>query len=413
VLLLEAIRQALRTIWSQKLRATLTLFGFVWGTAAVIFLVGWGDGVRTMLEHGFAKAGKNMGLIHAGKLSEDFTPASDRRILWFNDQDLVVARNRARWADQVAGESQEFVIAAHRQTALTVDLRGMEPETMDVRGTPVASGRGITRTDLDHRRRIVVLGHGVRRKLLGVHGGIGSYVRINGIPFEVVGVLERVGLQLNRDGYLIDDQAWIPLSTFQANWPRWWTDEAVVDQIIYRARDRHLYETTRDELRAILADQLGVPRSDPEAIGGWSPMHMLNKIPLDQTRDLMFIIAVTMLVIGGVGILNMMLDSVHERRQEIGIRLAVGARRRDVLLQFFLETFVVSFLGGGLGVALGTFGCLVLGGLDVPDLVPTPELSIRMIVIAVSVMTFIGFASGLLPAWRATRVDPSLTLRME
>jgi len=413
MLLFEAIRQALRTIWSQKLRATLTLFGFVWGTAAVIFLVGWGDGVRTMLEHGFAKAGKNMGLIHAGKVSEDFTPASDRRFLWFNNQDLVVARNRARWADQVAGESQEFVIAAHRQTALTVDLRGMEPETMDVRGTPVASGRGITRTDLDHRRRIVVLGHGIRRKLLGVRGGIGSYVRINGIPFEVVGVLERVGLQLNRDGYLIDDQAWIPLSTFQANWPRWWTDEAVVDQIIYRARDRHLYETTRDELRAILADQLGVPRSDPEAIGGWSPMHMLNKIPLDQTRDLMFIIAVTMLVIGGVGILNMMLDSVHERRQEIGIRLAVGARRRDVLLQFFLETFAVSFLGGGLGVALGTFGCLVLGGLDVPDLVPTPELSIRMIVIAVSVMTFIGFASGLLPAWRATRVDPSLTLRME
>lgn len=413
MLVLEAIRQAISTLWSQKLRATLTLFGFVWGTAAVIFLVGWGDGVRTMLEEGFAKAGRNMGLIIAGKLSDDFTPASDRRFLWFNDDDLEVARNRARWAEQVAGESQEFTISAYRQTALTVDLRGMEPETMDIRGTPIAAGRGITRADVDHRRRVVVLGHVLRRKLLGAHGGIGSYVRLNGIPFQVVGVLSRVGLQLNRDGFLIDDQAWVPISTFQASWPRWWTDEPVIDYILYRARDRHLYETTRDELRAILADQLGVPRSDEEAIGGWSPMHMLNKMPLDQMRDLMFIIAITMLVIGGVGILNMMLDSVHERRQEIGIRLALGARRRDVLLQFFLETFVVSFLGGGLGVAIGILSCLGLGGLDVPDLVPIPELSMRMVAIAVGVMTFIGFASGLLPAWRATRIDPALTLRME
>lgn len=140
---------------------------------------------------------------------------------------------------------------------------------------------------------------------------------------------------------------------------------------------------------------------------------MLNKIPLDQMRDLMFVIAITMLVIGGVGILNMMLDSVHERRQEIGIRLAIGARRRDVLLQFFLETFVVSFLGGGLGVVIGVGATLGLGSLEVPDLVPTPELSGTMIVVAVVVMTVIGFASGLLPAWRATRVDPALTLRME
>jgi putative ABC transport system permease protein len=413
MLILEAVRQAIRTLWSQKLRATLTLFGFVWGTAAVIFLVGWGDGVRTMLEEGFAKAGRNMGLIHAGKLSQDFKPASDRRFLWFNNHDLDVTRNRARWAEVVAGESQEFLVAAHRQTALTVDLRGMEPETMDIRGTPLVMGRGITRTDVDHRRRVVVLGHGLRRKLLGAHGGLGSYVRLNGIPFQVVGVLARVGIQLNRDGFLIDDQAWIPLSTFQANWPRSWTDETVVDYILYRARDRHLYEVTRDELRAILADQLGVPRSDPQAIGGWSPMHMLNKIPLDQMRDLMFVIAITMLVIGGVGILNMMLDSVHERRQEIGIRLAIGARRRDVLLQFFLETFVVSFLGGGLGVVIGVGATLGLGSLEVPDLVPTPELSGTMIVVAVVVMTVIGFASGLLPAWRATRVDPALTLRME
>lgn len=413
MLVLEAIRQSLRTLATQKLRASLTLFGFVWGTAAVIFLVGWGDGVRSMLERGFAKTGRNMGNIFAGKISEDFTPVADRRYLWLNNDDLGVVRKRAHWPEQVAGESQRFLSASHRQTVITTDMRGVEPETMDIRGTPIASGRGIIRTDLEHKRRVVVLGDRLRRKLLGAEGGLGSYIRLGGIPFEVVGILEPVGLQLSRDGLEIDDQTWIPLTTFQLNWPAWWTDEQVVDKLVYRARDRHLFEVTRDEIRAILADQLGVPRSDPEAITGWSPMEMLNKLPLDETRGLMFIIAVTTLLIGGVGILNMMLDSVHERRQEIGIRLAVGARKRDVLLQFFLETFVVSALGGALGVALGVAGCAGLGALDVPDIVPVPELSLSMIGVALGVMTTVGFAAGLLPAWRATRVDPAMTLRME
>ena len=187
----------------------------------------------------------------------------------------------------------------------------------------------------------------------------------------------------------------------------------MVDKILYRAQHRILYERTRDELRAILADRLNVPRSDLGAVTGWSAMEMLNKLPLDQTRGLLLIIAVTTLVIGGVGILTMMLDSVHERRQEIGIRLAIGARRSDVLMQFFLETFTVSVLGGALGVALGVLGCVALGAIDVPDVVPLPILSARMVVLAVGVMTAVGFLASLLPAWRAVRVDPSLTMRME
>ena len=230
---------------------------------------------------------------------------------------------------------------------------------------------------------------------------------------QLVGIFRPVGIQLNRDGMLVDDQAWIPLTTFQVNWPEPWTDEHVVSHILYRARDRHDYEVTRDELRAILADQLNVPRSDSEAIAGWSPMEMLNKLPLDQTRGLMYVIAVTTLLIGGVGILNMMLDSVHERRQEIGIRLAVGASQEEVLLQFFLETFVVSLLGGIVGVALGVSACLALGSLEIPDIVPIPILSGTIIVTALTIMTSIGFVSGLFPAWRAIQVDPAVTLRQE
>jgi putative ABC transport system permease protein len=413
VVLFEAIRQALRTLRSHKMHALLTLFGFVWGTAAVIFLMGWGDGLTVMLERGFAKTGRNMGILYAGKIGENFTPAADRRYLWFTTEDIEVSRRRAKLAEVVAGESQKFGVGAFRQTTLSVDIRGVEPETLEIRGVPLAAGRGIRRTDLEHRRRVAVLGDRLRRKLLGARGGLGSWIRVNGIPFEVVGILQHVGIQLSRDGLEIDDQVWLPLTTYQVTWPEWWTDDPVVRKVLYRVPDRHLFEATRDELRALLSDRLGVPSSDDEAVGGWSPLEMLNKIPLDEVRGLMFLIAVTTLVIGGVGILNMMLDAVHERRQEIGIRLALGARRRDVLLQFFLETFVITSIGGAVGVFLGVSSCSALASFEVPDVVPVPILSPSIIVIAIGVMTFVGFVSGLLPAWRATRVDPAETLRME
>ena len=229
----------------------------------------------------------------------------------------------------------------------------------------------------------------------------------------MVGFLAPVGTQLSRDRMEIDDQAWVPLTTVQQNWPAWWTDEPVVNKIIYRMRDRHLLEETEDEVRAILADQFGVSPDDEEAVGIWSSVKMLNKLPLDQMRGLMFILATATLMIGGVGVLNMMIDAVHERRYEIGIRLAVGARQRDVVAQFFIETMTICFLGGLIGCALGVGFTLLLGRLEVPDLIPVPQMSWDIVFTAFVVLVFVGVLAGVIPAWRAAQIDPSETLRME
>jgi len=409
----ESITQALRMLRAQKLRATLTLFGFVWGTASVIFLVGWGDGVTVMLENGFAKTGRNMGVMGPGFITADFTPAADRRYLWLENADVEVMRRRAKLPEVIGGESQKFTTIAYGQRSLSIDLRGMEPETADIRGIGVDAGRPLTRTDLLHERRVVLLGDGMRRKLLGTNARLDAIVRIDGIPFRVAGFLEPVGVQLNRDGNLIDDQAWIPLTTYQKYWPAWWTDQPVVGSVLYRMRDRRLYTETRDELRAILADRLDVRADDGGAVWAYSPVEMLNKLQLDRTRGMMFVIAVTTLVVGGIGVLTMMLDSVYDRRQEIGVRRAVGATRREVLLQFFMESLAVSLIGGSAGLALGIGGCLALGGLDLPDLVPVPILSTRVVVVTALVMGSIGIGAGLVPAWRATLVDPADSLRSE
>ena len=410
---LEAARQALRLLRAHKARSLLTLFGLVWGTAAVILLVSWGEGVRVMLERGFFKAGKNMGEVWAGRISEDFTPAVDRRYLWYTIEDLEVLRRRARLPLLIGGEADEMLPITYRQRALNVEVRGIEPEVMEIRGVPLAAGRGISRSDLDHRRRVVVVGDTVRRNLLGANGGLGSWIRIAGKPFRVVGVLEQVGVQLNRDGMLIDDQAWIPLSTFHINWPRWWTDDLVVEKILYRMPDRGRLDETEAEVRSILAERLGAAADDTEAVGIHSAVKILRRIPVDEMQGVMFILAATTLMIGAIGVLSMMLDSVYERRHEIGLRLAIGARRRDIVAQFFLETLTITGLGGLVGAALGVGANLILGSLDAPDLVPIPVLDPNIVVLALGVMGFVGLAAGVIPAWQAARVDPAHTLRME
>ena len=410
---MESVRQAFRLLRAHKVRSALTLFGLVWGTAAVIFLVGWGAGVKTMVTNGFNKTGKNMGQMWAGRIGEEFTPAVDRRELWFTWQDIEYARKRVRIADVVGAEKRWYLPVTAGQKAVNMEIRGVEIGSQRIRSLSISAGRGITQADLDHRRRVAVLGADARKDLLGPGSRLGDRFRIDGKSFEVVGFLDRVGTQFGRDGEEVDDQVWIPLSTHIAFWPMDWTDDDYVSLLLYRMPHRDLAEETEAELRRILAERIRVSPTDEEAIVAWSPVTGMRMLPLDQQDGVMFALSAATLIIGGIGVLNMMLDSVRQRRREIGIRLAVGARRRDVLLQFFLETLTIVAFGGGLGVALGVGGCLALEALALPDLIPVPELSLGVLGMALGTMGGVGLVAGLVPAWMASRIDPALTLRVE
>ncbi len=343
----EALAQALRTLRTERLRSFLTMFGVVWGTASVVFLLSWGIGVQQMLEDGLSRAGKNVVLVWPGKIGEDYTPAGDRREIWFTRADVEQVRRRVRLAVTVVGEGRFWGSVGHGQNTLAADVRGIEPASMDMHGTTIVAGRPILAGDLSARRRVVVLGDRLRRQLLGASGGVGATVRIRGQSFEVVGLLGRVGSQLWRDnGAEIDDQAWIPLTTLFTLDPRPGKDEDVIDRILLRVARRQDYEAAQAEVRTALAERLRFSPTDEEAVKMASPIDLLRKLPVDQTTGLLLILGGATLLIGGVGILTMMLDAVQERRQEIGVRLAVGARRRDVIWQFFLETFLITSLGG-------------------------------------------------------------------
>ena len=402
----------LHTLRADPLRAALTMFGVTWGTASVIFLLSWGLGIQRMLDDGLTKMGKNAFFVYAGRIGEQFTPATDRRLLWFTQEDVEVLRRRARLPDIVTPECQTWMRAMHGQTSLNLDVRGIEPEMLALRDVRVGAGRSLSRADLAQRRRVVLLGQTARRRLLGTQRALGTRVRLQGQTFEVIGLLDRVGTQLSRDTSELDEQAWIPLSTFQSLRDHGDREEWI-DEIAVRVPDRELYPRASDEVRAILAERLGVSYDDEEAVRIGSTIDALEQLPVGETGVVLFILAFGTLAIGGVGILAMMLDAVQERRSEIGVRLAVGGRPRDVLVQFFFETFAVTALGGALGLAFGVGACWVLSLFEAPDLIPLPILRGWIVWLALGVMLVVGTVSGLIPAWRATRVDPAESLRFE
>lgn len=411
--LLGILAEAWRTLASHRGRASMTLFGVVWGTAAVIFLTSWGAGVQTMVERGFFRSGRNLTQVWPGRVRAEFSPAVDRRFLWFTNDDVLALRRRARLPDRIAGESSAHRGISFRERMRTLDVRGVEPVLQEMRGVTIAAGRGLGPQDQLQRRRVALLGVDARTRLLGAAGGVGSWIRIEGKPFQVVGLLARVGTQLSRDSSALDEQVWVPLSTYQGFWPAPWTEETVVGRIVFRIPDRNRLLEAQHEVRAILAERLRVPPDDDEAVGMFSSVEMLNRLGSERFTAVLFVLAVTTLGIGGIGVLTLMLDAVHERRQEIGLRLALGARPRDVLRQFFLETLVITLGGGVLGVLLGVGACLVLARIPAPDLVPLPELSPRIVVVAIACMATIGLAAALAPARRAMAVDPSIALRQE
>jgi putative ABC transport system permease protein len=416
--LAESLREALRLLRAQPMRSALTLFGLVWGTAAVIFLVSWGRGLKEMMEVSMARAGKNMIFAMAAHLKEDFSPAADRRFLWFVAEDVDALRARAHLVDLVAPETRNFRTASFGPRSAGLNIRGVEPENFAIRGAVVADGRALSRADGTLRRRVAVVGVTAQARL---GASVGDWVRIGGTPFRVVGRLQRVGTQLARDGPLIDEQIWVPISTHQTLWHNPFVADDVVDQILVRMKDKRRLEETKAEVRAILAERLRVPKDDDEAILMFSPEEVLQNIPLEQQNVLYVLIGGTTLAIGGIGILALMLDAVRERRREIGVRLAVGARPRDVLAQFFLEAALLVAIGGSAGVAIGVGGALLLASdafrnnipIDLRDLVPAPQLSPDIVITALSVMAFVAFFAGVVPAWRAMRVDPALTLRAD
>ena len=410
---MDSARQALRLLRAYGLRSVLTLFGLVWGTASVVFLVGWGESLEEVVDRGFEKAGRDLGQLSAGTIGEEFTPSTDRRQLLISWQDVAAIRRQARLARAVGAETRRYLPVTAGSLSFHREVRGVEPEGLRIRAIPVAQGRTIRPGDVRERRPVAVLGFEVAEELYGARPAVGRRLRIDGRFFEVVGRLERMGAQFGQDGEPIDDQIWIPITTHFASWPTPGTEPNAVSTVLYRLSRSSTVDATEDELRRLLAERLGVDPKDEEAIVGWSASRTLAQIPLGELRGILALLSVTTLAISGIGVLNLMLDTVRQRRREIGLRLAVGARPLDVVVQFLIETATIVALGGLLGIAIALALILAFAAVDLPEIIPVPRVSVPAIALALGVMSAVGLIAGGIPALRAARVDPASTLRSD
>ncbi|MDP1823641.1 MAG: ABC transporter permease [Archangium sp.] len=404
---LQTLRLAARALRRNLMRSFLTALGIIIGVAAVIAMVSIGEGARSRVEASFASMGTNLLIIMPGSSTSGGARGGFGSQPTLTKDDLRALQNELPGVEAAAADLRTGAQLASEEQNWATSVHGTSPEFFRIRKWSAAQGAVLTPSDVDAGAKVVVLGATVAEKLFGANAdAVGQLVRIKGVPFQVVGVLERKGQSAN--GQDNDDTAIVPLTTFLsrlspalgAYLPGPILVSAVSDvprvqqQVTDLLRERHRIAPGAD---------------DDFSIRNLAEVASAQQEGADTLSTLLASIAAVSLLVGGIGIMNIMLVSVTERTREIGIRMAVGATPGQVLAQFLTEALTLSLLGGLLGVAAGVIAAQQLSaGFGWPLLLRTD-----IILAATGFSGLVGVGFGLYPALKAARMDPITALRFE
>ncbi|HEX6936624.1 MAG TPA: ABC transporter permease [Actinomycetes bacterium] len=390
----EAFRVALDALRANRLRSALTMLGVVIGVAAVVLLVALGSGAKQEVEQQVEGLGSNIIIVVPGKFEFGSAPSVSR--LTLDDVDLLgrVVGDSERVAVSVS--SGETVSVGRREAFVTVN--GVNETVPNVFNRPLARGEYITSADVDTRRRVVVLGNSVVGRVFGDVDPLGRQLTIAGVRFRVIGVFAPVGQTFGVDR---DAEVHIPVTAAQRLFG---VDR--IDGLAVKAPTSDSVEQLQPRLVAALQE-----RYEGEEFSAVTQTQILGTIGriLSLLTLVLAAIAAISLLVGGVGVSNIMLVSVRERTREIGLRKALGARQRDVLLQFLIEAVLLCVVGGLVGIGLGVGASLLVDAVS-----PLPAvISWWSPVLAFAVSAAVGIFFGVAPARRAGRLDPVVALRTE
>jgi putative ABC transport system permease protein len=401
----ESLLTALDSLRSNKLRAALTMLGVIIGVAAVIALLSIGNGVSASINEEINAIGTNLILISANPDNSDGYPT-----LTLSDVAALSDRTRALdVADVAASVGAAFAVTAGGNSTRP-SINGVTANYFRVNNLDeFAAGDTLTDNDVDTRARVAVIGDQVAEDLFPDSYAVGQSIKINGASYEVVGVLAASGSAFSDT----DNSVFVPISTAQARLQssRTRQGDKPVHSIIAQATSAETNEAAVEQITAALREEHGVAYADEDDFQLFSQSDLLDtagQVTGTLTAFLGAIAGISLLV-GGIGIMNIMLVSVTERTREIGIRKAVGALRRDILTQFLLESVVLSLIGGIAGIILGWAIAAVAG--RVIDL--AAPLDVGTVLLATGFATAVGLVFGIYPAWRAAGLRPIEALRYE
>src|SRR5271169_5341866 len=391
----EVFRQLLRDVRSQKLRTFLTVFGIVWGTVAVTLLLAFGTGLKKQLVKTTAGLGDRICIAWPGLTSIPFQGLGKGRKIRLMEEDVDAIR---REAEGLAGVSSEYDSSMKLHLDLKtwpVDVSGVSPEFGRMRNLiPQEEGRFIDPTDMDEQRRVLFLGDKLAENVFGKENPVGKTVMLGNSPFLVIGVLKPKTQDSSYSGR-DNDKASFPGTTYRAL-----TGEKYVDNVIYQASSTFDTEPLTKRILEILGKRQRFVPTDKEAPSVWDTtgqFKFFDTFMLAFTGFLGVVGSLT-LVVGGIGVSNIMNVVVEERTKEIGIKMALGARQRFVLGQILLETLLVTGIGGGIGFAVSLGICAVFPRFGLTEYVGVPEVSPFVAAVTIGILGLIGLLAGWFPA---------------
>src|SRR5690349_8234861 len=402
---------------AQRTRAVLTFFAVAWGTLAVVLLLAFGEGLKRTVRDGLLGAGERIFMVYGGETSKPFAGLAQGRRIRLVEEDLELIQRALPDIDRGSVSYGRWGTAFQMgRTRTNAFLEGVGADHETIRHMePAQGGRFINVTDVTQKRRVLFVGNELSERIFGKGvDPIGKGVVVDGLPFTVVGVLKKKFQDSSNNGPDAD-RGVIPYSTFRTIY-----GNRFVNHLIVQPHDASRGPLVKAELYRVLGQKYRFDSKDERALGMWDFIESEKETLAVGLGIQVFmgLVGVFTLLIAGVGVANIMYVVVKERTQEIGIKLALGARRRHIMGQFLFEAMTISVSGGLAGLV--TAALIVLGVDQIPtegnpamQYILSPRLSWPIALICVSILIGVGLLAGVLPARRAAAVDPVESLRYE
>ncbi len=406
--LLQTLKIALRALRTNKMRSFLTMLGIIIGIAAVIAMMAVGAGASHVIAQQIASIGSNIILVVPGSTTSGGLRMGSGGAQTLTSDDVRAIMNECPSVALASGTTRTTSQVVYGNMNWSTLIMGATPELFEIREWPVVSGRSISQQDVDGAAKVCLLGQTVVDNLFGADDPIGKMVRIKKVPFTVIGVLEQKGQ--SPQGTDQDDAVFVPLRTAQIKLSRS-SFPNTVGAVIVQAKSEALLDKSEEEITSLLNQRHRITNGkEPD----FSTRNLSEILAVAEQSSkamslLLGAVASISLIVGGIGIMNIMLVSVTERTREIGIRMAIGARRNDILLQFMTEAVLLTMIGGIIGILLGAGGAMIVSRiLDWPTLI-----SIQSVTVAFFFSAAVGIFFGFYPARKAAGLNPIDALRYE
>src|SRR6201997_1944190 len=410
----DLLHEAYGAMRHNRRRTALTMLGMAWGIATVVMLLAYGDGFGQACANIFANFGTKLVIVAPGRTSMQAGGQKAGVLVRFTEDDVATLTTNLPQINQITASVDKQASVQYDTRVLTFTVSGNDPNVQSTRALKLGQGRFYNMEDQVQRARVAVIGSEAKEKLFSGRNALGEHIRLNGLSFEVIGVLSAKMQEGNDD---INRTVYIPFTTMSDL-----KDTHYLDMIWFTYETPE-FERIEPAVRAIMATQHKFSQADRQAVRVFNLMTQLHQFQVISLglKILMGFIGTLTLSIGGVGLMNIMLVSVTQRTREIGVQKALGARKKHILLQFLAEALTITFMGGVLGIVLAYAVALSVGRLTLYSEFAKNGAAgdIRLIIApgtliaSTIILGAVGLISGMIPAFRPSRLDPIESLRHE